>query len=263
MAPSRPRLRGAQARPTLPCGTPAPSAPGAAAPCGPARPACRSGLSSARREAPCMSGTNAQASREQRATEWQRYRERWSSATSGSERQVRHGRSGTNTRAMSSARSPPPPGSRALPDQTTDLRIKTGLHWGCKMSGPGVHLRLASGARGQPADPPNDPHLQAIRRPSRPTDAAVKTRESAELRRRLQGFCAPRPVGPRLSAAGKLQSRTHRDAKESVPAMRSWRPNTRQSVPPTLTAADRWPLDGEAGVALPRRLNVSRRPAAE
>jgi len=38
-----------------------------------------------------MSGTNAQASREQRAAERQRYRGRCSAATSGSERQVRRG----------------------------------------------------------------------------------------------------------------------------------------------------------------------------
>jgi hypothetical protein len=61
------------------------------------------------------------------AAERPRYRERWSSATSGSERQVPHGRSGTNARGISGARSPLPPGSLALPDQTTGLRTETGL----------------------------------------------------------------------------------------------------------------------------------------
>jgi hypothetical protein len=178
MEPSRPRLRGARARPTLPRGTPAPNAPGVAAPCGPARLACRSGSSSPRRGPPSRSDTNAQANREQRGAERQRYRERWSSATSGSERQVPHDRSGTSARAMSSARSPPPPGAWVPSDRTQGGRIETRLHWGCKKNGPGVYLRLVLGAGGQPANPRNDPHLQAFRRPRGRTNAAVKTRES-------------------------------------------------------------------------------------
>ena len=151
-APSRPTLRGARARPTPPRGTPAPSAPDGAAPCAPATPACRSESSSARRGAPCRSDTNAQANREQHAAERRHLtaaRAQSPPAQRPHERQVPHGRSGTSARAMSSARSPPPPGSLVLPDQTRRVRLETRLHWGCKKTGPGVHLRLFLGARGQ------------------------------------------------------------------------------------------------------------------
>jgi hypothetical protein len=53
---------GAQAPPTLPDATPAPSAPRRAAPCGLVRPVGRSGSSKARRAPPCISGRSAQAS---------------------------------------------------------------------------------------------------------------------------------------------------------------------------------------------------------
>ena len=64
-----------------------------------------------------------------------------------------------------------------LPGQTPGVRLETRLHWGCKKTGPGVHLRLFMGAGGQPADPRNDPHLQAFRRPCGRIYAVVKTRE--------------------------------------------------------------------------------------
>lgn len=51
-APSRPRLRGAPARPTPLDAAPAPVAPAAAAPCGPARQVCQLGSSKARRVPP-------------------------------------------------------------------------------------------------------------------------------------------------------------------------------------------------------------------
>jgi hypothetical protein len=133
--------------------------------------------STPRRGPPCRSDTNAHASREQRAAERQRYHDRWSSATAGSERQVPHGRSGTSARAISSARSPRPP--RAW-TPLTRLRVdRIGNHAALVLQkdGPDVHPRPVSGSRGQPADPRNDPHLQAFRRPCGRIYAVVKTRE--------------------------------------------------------------------------------------
>jgi hypothetical protein len=177
MAPSRPRLRGARARPTPPRGTPAPSAPGAAALCGPATPACRSVSSSAHREPPCRSDTNAQANREQRGAERQRYHDRWSSATASSERQVPHGRSGTSARAMSSARSPRPPRAWTPRTRRRVDRIKNRAALVLQKDGPDVRPRPVSGSCGQPADPRNDRRLQAFRRPCGRIYAGVKTLE--------------------------------------------------------------------------------------
>jgi hypothetical protein len=118
---------------------------------------------------------------------------------------------------MSSARSPPPPGTSAAPEQTRAGRINTGLQSGCKKNAPSVHLRLLLGARGQLADPRNPAPLQAFSRSSCPTNVAVETRESVltrqvlyqlsyDLRLRLQGFpgsfCSP----PRFRAARGLQN---------------------------------------------------------
>jgi hypothetical protein len=56
-------------------------------------------------------------------------------------------------------------------------RIKNRAALVLQKDGPDVHPRLVSGSCGQPADPRNDPRLQAFRRACGRIYAVVKTRE--------------------------------------------------------------------------------------
>ena len=142
----------------------------------------------------------------------------------------------------------------------------------CKLSSRSVYRGFSASSRGQAATPRNPLHSLRFLPSSRETATQAQTGDAyvtSEVLYQLSyvGVCRDfvRPVrwdrgfllrGSCRVALIAMQKRAYRRCAV-------WCPNTRQSVPPTLTAADRWPLDGEAGVALPRRLNVSRRPAAE
>lgn len=190
--PSQLRLHGAPARPTPLDAAPAPIAPAAAAPCGPARPACQSGSSKARRAPPCTSGTNAQASRARRAAQRPRCRGRWPNANASSARPAPHGAWGTTAPAMPSNHSTPRPASLMLRSRHSARGSETGLHWGCKENGGGVRLRLFVGAPGQFAGHRNDLHLRRFPRPAGQVDTGTRTREAFVTRESAGDFSRSR-----------------------------------------------------------------------